>query len=97
MLSTRKIEAVYDLRAAAETKVRAEVALEQQPSPDRRAALLDASLELEARTQDAIEVCHECGQEHAPGAGHHAADTGDNVVNVDFRIDAGAGEDQDRT
>lgn len=65
-LSNDKVAAIYDLRQAVEAKVHAEVALEVQPSPDKRAALLDATLEVEAKTQDAIEVCHECGLPHAP-------------------------------
>jgi hypothetical protein len=63
-LSNDKVAAIYDLRKAVEAKVHAEVALAKQPSPDKRAALLDATLEVEAKTQDAIEVCHESGLPH---------------------------------
>ena len=83
MLSNQKIAAIYDLREAVETKVRAEAALEREPSPDARAALLDATLEVEAKTQDAIEVCHRCGHAHEPDA-QHIGDLTDNVIEVDF-------------
>jgi hypothetical protein len=83
MLSNDKISAIYDLRAAVEAKVHAEHALELVPSPDTRAALLDATLEVEAKTQNAIDVCHECGHAHDAGAGHG----GSNVVEVNFSVD----------
>lgn len=84
MLSNDKIAAIYDLRGAVESKVRAEQALDAQPSPDTRMALLDATLDLEEKTQKAIEVCHECGREHADGAAHGLVSTLDNVITVDF-------------
>lgn len=83
MLSNKKIAAIYGLREAVETKARAEQALESEPSPEARAALLDATLDVEAKTQDAIEVCHQCGHEHEPDQAH-VGDTGDNVIEVDF-------------
>jgi ABC-type nickel/cobalt efflux system permease component RcnA len=79
MLSNEKIAAIYELREAVETKVHAEVALDARPAPETRAALLDATLEVEAKTQRAIDVCHTCGHAHAPDEAH------DNVINVDFR------------
>jgi hypothetical protein len=79
MPSNDKIAAIYDLRSAVEAKVQAEQRLTDVPSADARAALLDAALELEEKTQHAIEVCHECGLEHAPGKGHS------NVIEVDFQ------------
>jgi hypothetical protein len=84
MLSNEKIAAIYDLREAVESKVLAEQALDQKPSADTRAALLDATLELEAKTQQAIDVCHECGHAHADDADHGALGAG-NVTSVDFR------------
>ena len=66
--SEKKIHAIYELRAAAETKARAEKALEQAATPQRREQWLDAQLDLEQKTWAAIEVCHECGHEHAAGA-----------------------------
>jgi hypothetical protein len=83
MLSNQKIAAIYELREAVETKVRAEEALEREPSEDARAVLLDATLAVEAKTQDAIEVCHQCGHAHEPEAEHNG-DPDDNVIEVDF-------------
>jgi hypothetical protein len=100
MQSQRKIEAIYELREAAETKARLEMAVERDASPAAREALLDATLEVEARTQDAIEVCHECGHAH-PGDRSHAvaANGGGNVIRVDFRTEPDAdvqrGSDRD--
>ncbi len=68
--SPDKVEAIFQLREAAEKKARAERDLDDAPSPERRDVLLDAKLELEEKTQTAIEVCHECGHEHAPGDPH---------------------------
>ncbi|MGD0475700.1 MAG: hypothetical protein ABSB70_21135 [Candidatus Velthaea sp.] len=87
--SPSKIEAIYQLRDAVEAKARAEAVLEHDASPGARDALLAAQLEVEAKTQDAIEVCHECG--HEKTAGHAHAPTGDahvpanNVIQVNFR------------
>jgi hypothetical protein len=75
VLSNEKINAIYDLREAVEAKVRAEQALEKAPTPDARAALLQARLDLEAKTQDAIDVCHTCGHPHDPQT-EHIADFG---------------------
>jgi hypothetical protein len=83
MLSKEKIAAIYDLRDAVEAKVRAEHELEREPSAGARAALLDATLEMEAKTQDAIEVCHTCGHVHKRDE-DHVSQRGDNVIDVDF-------------
>jgi hypothetical protein len=58
--SSQKLNAIYNLRTAVEAKVRAEQRLAQLPSADSRAALLHATLEVEERTQTAIEACHRC-------------------------------------
>ncbi len=86
MLSNKKIAAIYDLREAVETKVLAEQALDHQPSAQTGAALLDATLELESKTQLAIDVCHECGDAHDSGgcAAPIMQSAGDNVISVDF-------------
>jgi hypothetical protein len=84
-----KVGAIYDLRAAVETKVRAERDVERDASPAARDALLAAALDVEAKTQDAIDVCHECGHEHPAGFDHvqHArvSSRDNNVLHVDFR------------
>lgn len=84
-----KIEAIYDLREAVEQKVHAEHALEVKDTPDARYALLDASLLVEAKTQDAIETCVYCGRAHADDEPHERrariGEGDSNVIDVDFR------------
>ena len=47
-------------------------------------ALLDATLDVEDKTQKAIDVCHECGREHT-GVPHGVPSSSDhNVINVNF-------------
>jgi hypothetical protein len=82
MLQPNKVKAIYSLRDAAEQKAMAEMRLRDQPSEGHREALLDAQMTLEAKTQDAIEACHECGAAHAPDQPHH--DRGDNVIRGRF-------------
>ena len=74
--SNRKTDAIYSLRNAAEAKAVAEVKADANPTPAARDALLEARLELEAKTQDAVEACHECGHSHAVGEPHYV----DNVL-----------------
>lgn len=68
--SKDKVDAIYDLRKAAEEKGRAEEALDQDPSPEKRDRLLDAHMELEEKTMQALDVCHQCGHEHGPDEPH---------------------------
>jgi len=70
MLQPNKVEAIYSLRDAAEQKAMAEMTLQHDPTAAHRDALLDAQLKLEAKTQDAIEVCHECGHKHPSDQPH---------------------------
>ncbi|HEV8021413.1 MAG TPA: hypothetical protein VGP41_09145 [Candidatus Lustribacter sp.] len=81
-MQANKVEAIYALRDAAEAKAAAEHLLENKPTAANRELLLDAQLELEAKTQDAIEVCHECGLPHAANDPH--PERGANVIDVDF-------------
>lgn len=83
-MQQNKIEAIYALRDAAEKSGSAATRLDEHPSPAARDALLAARLQLEAKTQDAIEACHECGHIHGDGDPHGAAG-GSNVIDVDFR------------
>lgn len=83
-LSNRKIQAVYDLRTAAEEKVRAEQAVAVDGSAARRDALLDAQIRLEQKTVEAIDVCHACGHEHADG---QPRGNSDNVIRANFRTE----------
>jgi len=75
--SKEKIDAIYKLRHAAEQKARAERDLEETPTAEARDALLDAQMDLEKKTYQAIRVCHECGHEHAENEPHRRPD---NVV-----------------
>jgi hypothetical protein len=68
--SKKKIDAIFELRAAAEEKALAERAVTDDPSPQNRDKLLDRQLELENKTVRAIDVCHECGHEHGPDLPH---------------------------
>ncbi|HTU69136.1 MAG TPA: hypothetical protein VMF11_02355 [Candidatus Baltobacteraceae bacterium] len=72
-ISKKKIDAIYDLREAAEAKAIAEKEASDHPSPQRRSELLDAQLTLEDKTIVAIEACHECGHEHEVGMPHGPA------------------------
>jgi hypothetical protein len=60
----QKVEAIFDLRAAAEAHARAEVAVEQAPTPAKKDKLLDAKVALGEATQDAIEACEHCSLPH---------------------------------
>ena len=84
--SKRKVDAIYELREAAEAKAAAEKTLEEQPTQQRREEWLDAQLALERKTLEAIEACHECGHEHRPQEPH--AVPGGNVVSLDKRREA---------
>lgn len=71
-VSQKKMDAIYELRLAAERKALAEKALSEKPSHENRYKLLDKMLDLEAKTATAIEECHECGHAHEPGDPHGA-------------------------
>jgi hypothetical protein len=60
--SQSAIGAIYDMREAAEQKARAEVMAALRDTPENRNSLLDAQIELEIKTQDAIEAAteHHC-------------------------------------
>ena len=86
-----KIDAIYDLREAVETKAHAEHELARTGTEAARDNLLSAQLDVEAKTQDAIDVCHECGGSHAGNDhGPLITDRHDNVISVDFRRDGTA-------
>ena len=87
--SQNKIDAIYDLRAAVEQQVHAEHAAAEIGTPEARDVLLDATLNVEAKTQDAIEACHDCGRVHASDEAHERlARVGEmhdsNIIDVDF-------------
>jgi hypothetical protein len=68
--SKNKVDAIYALREAAEKKALAEKELAEDPRAEKRDRLLEARLALEEKTMTAIEVCHECGHQHAHGQPH---------------------------
>ena len=74
MDSKEKIDAIYKLRSAAEQKAHAERDLDEKPTPEARDALLDAQVELEKSTYQAITACHECGHEHGEDEPHVVPD-----------------------
>lgn len=74
--SNRKVDAIYSLRDAAEAKALAEVKANANPTPAARDELLAARLELESKTQDAVEACHECGNLHEADEPHYS----DNIL-----------------
>ncbi len=59
MSSSKKIEAIYELRDAAEKKALAERAVDENPTPQNRDDLLKRQIELEDKTMTAIERCHD--------------------------------------
>ena len=87
--SKDKVRAIYDLRAAVEEQVFAQVRADRDDSPTAREVLLDATLNVEAKTQDAIEICHDCERPHAVDLPHErqsrVGESHENVVEVDFR------------
>lgn len=89
--SSKKVAAIYDLREAAEAKATAQVAVEMSSTPGSRSALLEAQLDLEAKTAEAVDACHDCDDEthdHAPRrsatVAPDRAEPESNVINVDF-------------
>ena len=80
-MAKNKIDAVYELRAAAEEHGRAEKMIETDRSPENIDRLVDAKEIMEVKTIEAIEACHECGEVHCNDESHRKqAD----VINVDF-------------
>ncbi len=77
--SSKKVAAIYDLREAAEAKAKAQVAVENDSTPGSRDALLEAQIELENKTADAVEACHDCddaSHDHPPRGGASRAMAG---------------------
>ncbi len=68
-----KVDAIYDLREAAEEHGLAIADLTRNPAdPDAKDAVLEARSKLEAATAEAIDSCHHCGEAHAT-ADHESA------------------------
>jgi hypothetical protein len=87
--SQNKVGAIYQLREAVEAKAQAEHALEHDASAGARDVPLAAQPDVEAKTQEAIDVCHECGHARADGHSHPpgplVGERAGNVVHVKFR------------
>jgi len=67
-----KVDAIFELREAAEEHGRANAELEVKPgSPEARDGLLEARAKLEEATVDAIESCHHCGEAHLTSEHQH--------------------------
>jgi hypothetical protein len=80
-----KVAAIYELREAAEQHARIEVAVGEKPKGNDRDRLLDARIELEQKTQRAIESCVYCGREHTDdGDECGGTSSRNNVIPVDF-------------
>ncbi|MBV9718472.1 MAG: hypothetical protein JOZ77_04085 [Candidatus Eremiobacteraeota bacterium] len=71
-ISKQKIDAIYELREAAEEKALAAKSVDENPTPAKRDQLLKTQLALEEKTMAAISVCHECAQQHKDDAPHGA-------------------------
>lgn len=78
--SKDKVDAIFELRSAAEEKGRAENALDNQPTPQKRDALLNAQVTLEEKTLRALDACDQCGHDHPREAPHI-----ENVLRPDFQ------------
>ncbi len=71
-VSKRKIDAIFELREAAEKKALAEKKATEDPTLENRDELLETRLTLEDKTVAAIETCHECGHEHGENTPHRS-------------------------
>lgn len=81
-----KVAAIYALREAAEKHAKLELALGEKPSPEERDRLLDSRIELEQRTQQAVETCVHCGRPHSDEDADCAEEPDPNtVIPVDFQ------------
>ena len=75
-----KVDAVYELRQAAEEHGRAEKIVETDRSPENVDALLEAKERLELKTVEAINACEHCGETHCDDASHKPT----NIIRVEF-------------
>ncbi|GAC1592170.1 MAG: hypothetical protein NVS3B28_20690 [Candidatus Velthaea sp.] len=92
------IEAIYQLRDAVEQKVHAEYRLASADTAEARDALLDATLRVEEKTQDAIESSLRGMRPYdLPSAQPKSrlSDVHGNVLGVDFRPQFERDRDED--
>jgi hypothetical protein len=88
-----KVTAIYALRDAAARHAKLEMAVGENPTGHDRDRLLDARIDLEQKTQQAVETCVHCGRSHTDDALECANDQNGNVIPVDFT----RGEREDAT
>jgi len=60
-----KLAAIYELREAADKHARIDLQVGAKPRGKDRDRLLDARIDLEQKTQRAIESCVHCGRRHS--------------------------------
>ncbi|HTX03665.1 MAG TPA: hypothetical protein VMD07_08275 [Candidatus Acidoferrales bacterium] len=93
-----KVAAIYELREAAEQHARIEANVGERPKGTDRDRLLDARIELEQKTQRAIESCVYCGRDHADDEDECNGGTSKGkVIPVDFHHRSKAGEEEPPT
>jgi len=93
-----KVAAIYELREAAEQHARIEAKVGDKPKGTDRDRLLDARIELEHKTQRAIESCVYCGRSHTDNDDECDSGNGSkgNVIPVDFN-QRGKGQEEPPT
>lgn len=79
-----KVAAIYQLREAAAKHAKLEMAAGENPPGPERDELLDARIELEQKTQQAVETCVHCGRSHADDTDDCPSDQNGSVIPVDF-------------
>lgn len=94
-----KVAAIYELREAAEQHARIEAKVGEKPKGTDRDRLLDARIELEQKTQRAIESCVYCGRAHADEENDCDSGKGSkgNVIPIDFKERKNGGEKEPPT
>jgi hypothetical protein len=79
-----KVTAIYNLREAAAKHAKLEMAVGENPKGPQRDELLDARIDLEQKTQQAVESCVHCGRPHADDIDDCASEGNGSVIPVDF-------------
>lgn len=92
-----KVAAIYELREAAEAHARIEAIAGDKPKGKDRDRLLDARIELEQKTQRAIEACAYCGREHADDEDDCEGSPKGKVIPIDFGQRSGIGQEEPPT
>ncbi|MBC5816429.1 MAG: hypothetical protein GIW97_07795 [Candidatus Eremiobacteraeota bacterium] len=85
-MAKNKVQAVYELREAAEEHARADAEIDADRSPANVDRLLAAKERLEVKTVEAIEACEHCGDNHCDDESHQKKT---NVIKVEFAKNEG--------